>query len=460
MADDKYDVIVVGAGPAGTAAAITAAKAGLKVAVLERGEYPGAKNVQGAILYSKMLADVLPEFWNDSACPLERYITQQNVLITSEDSGVQVGFKSDKWTKAPHNCYSIIRVNFDRWFSKKSEQAGAEVYTGVKVSKILKTGNKVSGVETSEGDQLLADVVICCDGVNSMLAQSIGLMDEWKPDEVALGVKEVLALPKGRLEDRFQLEGNEGSTYEMFGGVTRGMLGYAFLYTNKESISFGVGCKLSHFQKSGIRPYDLLEAAKKHPIVRRMLADAKPIEYSAHLIPEGGYYSLPPLYTDGFMLAGDAAQMINPSHREGSNLAMAAGMLAAQTAAEAKKKGDFSKAALSEYQKKLEASFVLPDMDEHKDLEIKVEKNMDLLTVYPELASKALFEYFTVDGRTKKDIQKSIFRRVLKTRSVGKIVKDVWGMTHREDKKPSLWGVAQDIWKMRKVFKVGKKWNR
>src|SRR6185436_6579375 len=123
---------------------------------------------------------------------------------------------------------------------------------------------------------------------------------------------------------------------------------------------FGVGCKLSHFQKSGIRPYELLESAKSHPVIRRYLAGAKPMEYSAHLIPEGGYYSLPPLYTDGFMLAGDAAQMINPTHREGSNLAMTAGKLAAETAIEAKQKGDFSKAVLVNYQKRLESSFILP----------------------------------------------------------------------------------------------------
>jgi electron transfer flavoprotein-quinone oxidoreductase len=339
MADEKFDVIVVGAGPSGISAAITAAKAGLNVVVLERGEYPGAKNVQGAVLYTKNLADVVPEFWKDPACPLERFITQQNVLITSEDSAIRLGYRSDKWVKEPHNCYTIIRVNFDKWFSQQAEKAGAQVFSGVKVSKVLQKSGKVIGIETSDGDQLFADVVIACDGVNSLLAQSIGLIDEWRADEVALGVKEVLSLPRERIEDRFSLEGNEGATFEIFGRITKGMMGYAFLYTNKDTISFGVGCKLSHYQQSKIAPYDLLESAKKHPSVRRMLADAKPLEYSAHLIPEGGYHSLPPLYTDGFMMAGDAAQMINPTHREGSNLAMAAGMMAAQTAIQAKKKG-------------------------------------------------------------------------------------------------------------------------
>lgn len=460
MADEKFDVIVVGAGPAGTSAAITAAKAGLHVALLERGEYAGAKNVQGAILYTKNLADIVPNFWTDPTCPVERYITQQNVMITSDDSAIRGGFMSDKWTQTPHNCYSIIRVNFDRWYAKKAEEAGAEIYTGVTVSKLLQKGKQVIGIETSEGDQLMADVVIACDGVNSMLAQSIGLIDEWKPDEVALGVKEVLALPKEKIQDRFNLEGNEGATYEIFGKITKGMLGYAFLYTNKESLSFGVGCKLSHFQKTKIPPYELLESAKQHPVIRRYLQGTTPLEYSAHLIPEGGYYSLPPLYTDGFMIAGDAAQMINPTHREGSNLAMTAGKLAAETAIAAKKVNNFTRAALEDYQKKLEASFIIPDMDEHKDVEIKVERNLDLLTVYPEIAAQAMYEYFTVDGRTKKEIQRSIFRRVLKMRSGSNIMKDIMGMMKKgnDQKKPSLWSLGKQLlkqfWKVRKALKV------
>jgi electron transfer flavoprotein-quinone oxidoreductase len=350
------------------------------------------------------------------------------VMIGAEDSAIRIGFHGDKWTQTPHNCYSIIRVSFDQWYAKRAEEAGAQLFSGVTVSKVLREKGKVIGIETSEGDQLLADVVIACDGVNSMLAQSIGLIDEWRPDEVALGVKQVLALPRGRIEDRFCLEKDEGATFEIFGSMTKGMLGYSFLYTNKESLSFGVGCKMSHFMKTGIKPYDLLESAKAHPILRRYLRDAKPMEYSAHLIPEGGYYSLPPLFTDGFLLAGDAAQMINPTHREGSNLAMTAGRLAAETVIAAKKKGDFSKETLKSYQKALEESFILPDLEDHKDVEIKVEKNMDMLNVYPEMAAQALYEYFTVDGRPKRDVQKAMIRRIRKTRSFLKIVKDFWSM--------------------------------
>lgn len=423
MSDDKFDVIIVGAGPAGTSAALVAAKAGLSVVLLERGEYAGAKNVQGAVLYTKMLDEIVPGFWKDNPSPMERHITEQNVLVLSDDSAARVGFKSAKWRGEPHNCYSIIRVNFDRWYAKKAEEAGAQVYTGVMVTDVIKKNGKVCGVKTSEGDELLADVVIACDGVNSLIARKAGLMDDWRADEVALGVKETLALPREKLEDRFNLEGNEGATFEMFGNITKGMLGYGFLYTNKESISLGIGCKVSHFQRTGIPPYELLDQLKQHPYLKKLLQGSTSLEYCAHVIPEGGYNSMPPLYADGLLICGDAAQMVNPSHREGSNLAMSAGRMAAETCAEAKKKGDFTSKTLAAYQKKLRESYVIPDLYDHKDLEEKIEEKPELLSEMPDLACQVAYEYFNVDGRPKRDVQSAILKKVFRTRAVRNLIK-------------------------------------
>ncbi len=423
MAEEKFDVIIVGAGPAGTSAAITAAKAGLNTVLLERGEYPGAKNVQGAVLYTKMLADIIPDFWKDAQSPVERHITEQNVMVLSDDSAIRVGYKSSKWRGEPHNCYSIIRVNFDRWYAKKAEEAGVQLYTGVMVSDVIKKNGKVCGVKTSEGDELLADVIIACDGVNSLLARKAGLMDDWRADEVALGVKETLALPREKLEDRFNLEGNEGATFEMFGNITKGMLGYAFLYTNKETVSLGLGCKVSHFQKTRIPPYELLDQLKQHPVLRKLISGSTSLEYSAHVIPEGGYNSMPPLYADGILICGDAAQMVNPSHREGSNLAMTSGKLAAETVIEAKKKGDFTSKTLSGYQKRLRDSYVIPDLYDHKDLEEEVEARPQLLTDIPDLVCQSAYEYFNVDGRSKRDVQATLLKRVFRNRAVRSLIK-------------------------------------
>ncbi|OGR89399.1 MAG: hypothetical protein A3A86_02925, partial [Elusimicrobia bacterium RIFCSPLOWO2_01_FULL_60_11] len=294
---------------------------------------------------------------------------------------------------------------------------------GVLVTDVIKKDGKVCGVKTSEGDELLADVVIACDGVNSLIARKAGLMDDWRADEVALGVKEILALPREKIQDRFGLEGDEGTTIEMFGSVSAGMLGYAFLYTNKESISLGVGCKVSHFQRTKIPPYRLLDQLKAHPILRPLIKDAKSLEYSGHIIPEGGYNSMPPLYADGLLICGDAAQMVNPSHREGSNLAMTAGKLAAETAIEAKKKGDFSSKTLSLYQKSLRASYVIPDLYDHKDLEAEVESRPELLRDMPDLVCRSAFEYFSVDGRPKRDVQSAILKRLFRSRAIRKLIK-------------------------------------
>src|SRR5580704_4695319 len=101
MADDKFDSIVVGAGPAGVSAAITMARAGLNVALLERGEYAGAKNVQGAVIYSKMLADIIPDFWKD--CPLERKLVDERVFVMTDTSTLQAGYKSVELDQEPAN---------------------------------------------------------------------------------------------------------------------------------------------------------------------------------------------------------------------------------------------------------------------------------------------------------------------------------------------------------------------
>lgn len=132
---------------------------------------------------------------------------------------------------------------------------------------------------------------------------------------------------------------------------------------------------------------------------------------------------MPKLFADGILIAGDAAQMVNASHREGSNLAMTAGRLAGETVIEAKKKGDFSAKTLSAYQTKLRDSFVIPDLFDHKDLETMVEKHMDIVAEGPELMAQSLYDYFQVDGRPKRDVQKAILQRLTKNPAVRALIK-------------------------------------
>ncbi|MEK6543408.1 MAG: FAD-dependent monooxygenase [Elusimicrobiota bacterium] len=426
MPEDIFDAVVVGAGPCGTACALISAKGGANVALMERGEYPGAKNVQGAVMYTKMLADVIPEFWKDPTCPIERRVMEQRMVLThGAQDWTSFSYRSEKFREPP-NCFTVLRSKFDQWFAAQAEKAGANLFSGVTISEIMRANGSISGVKTSEGEELASKMIVACDGVNSIIAQKLGIIDEWRMDEVAMGVKEVLSLPKEKIEDRFNVEGDEGVTIELFGGITQNMLGYAFVYTNKETLSIGVGCKLSDLRRNLIKPYDLLDFAKKHPMISRLIKGAKPVEYSAHLIPEGGFNSMPPLYGNGYLIGGDAAQMINPTHREGSNLAMASGRYAGETILEAKKRGDYSSATLSLYEKKVKGGFIWSDLWGIRDLESNIEKDHSVFEVYPRLINEAMYHHFTVDGRTKKEHKKETIKMFLKERGLLKMMRDAW----------------------------------
>ncbi|HET6781632.1 MAG TPA: FAD-dependent oxidoreductase, partial [bacterium] len=272
---------------------------------------------------------------------------------------------------------------------------------------------------------LLADVVVICDGVHSFLAKRAGLQQrEIYPHEVALAVKEIIALPKETIQERFNVGEGEGATIEIYGAVTQGMGGYAFIYTNRESLSVGAGALMSHFMKTKITPYALLERVKEHPLVRPLIAGGQVVEYLAHAIPEGGYKAMPKLYTDGALIAGDAAMMVNGLHREGSNLAITAGRLAGETVIEAKEKGDFSASTLSAYREKLQRSFVLKDLQKYQHIPEFIDRYPELLGLYPGLMNRAVHEMLTVDGLSKREKQKKIWRDLTARRSLWQLLSD------------------------------------
>jgi electron transfer flavoprotein-quinone oxidoreductase len=285
----------------------------------------------------------------------------------------------------------------------------------------------VVGVRTDRPDgDLYADVVVLADGVNSLLGKSLGFHKEWRPDEVALATMEILKLDSKIIQDRFGLEGNQGVAIELFGDATKGIVGTGFLYTNKDSLSIGVGTLLSGMIENKLKPYDLLEYVKNHPMIRPYIQGSEPQEYLAHLIPEGGYKSIPKLVGNGVLVIGDAAQLVNAIHREGSNMAMTSGRLAAETIIEAKAIDNYSDVALKPYADKLLNSFVGQDLKKYKDATHHFEKFPQYFEQYIPLLNKSASQMFTVDGKSKWEKQKNIMSNIGGAKAKLKLAKDVY----------------------------------
>ena len=242
------------------------AQRGLKVLQLERGEYAGSKNVQGAILYADMLEKLIPDFREDA--PLERHLVEQRFWMMDDRSHVGLHYRSDDFNEERANRYTIIRAQFDKWFSVQGARGGRDRAlrdhrdgAGCRTP----TARSSACAPTVHGGEVHADVVVLAEGVNGLLGTRAGLRARPKPDNVALAVKEMHFLPSETIEARFNLKGDEGTVIEAAGTITRGMTGMGFIYANKECLSLGIGCLVSDFQKTGETPYGLLERFKRHP---------------------------------------------------------------------------------------------------------------------------------------------------------------------------------------------------
>jgi electron transfer flavoprotein-quinone oxidoreductase len=414
---EKFDAIVVGAGPSGNTAAYLMAKAGMKVLQLERGEYPGSKNVQGAIMYADALEAVIPNCRRQA--PFERAVLEQRMWLMDERSHVGSHFRGTVDADEQPTRYTVIRANMDKWLSGKVQDAGALLICETTVIDLLKRGERVVGVRTDRANgDILADVVVLADGVNSLVATKAGLRPPVKAHDVALAVKEMHFLPKQTIEERFNVSGNDGVVIEMFGKITKGMVGTGFLYTNKESVSIGIGCMVEDFKSAGVSPYQLLEELKSHPSVRQLIAGSEVKEYSAHLIPEGGYNAIPTVHGDGWVICGDSGGFVNSVHREGSNLAMTTGKLAAETIVQLRDEGrDYTAANLKRYRGALEQSFVMKDLKKYRDVPEILHGNRQFLTTYPELLTRAAHTMLKVDGVDKLTKEREIKRDFVAKRS-------------------------------------------
>jgi len=340
---------------------------------------------------------------------VERHVTKRRYSILSKDSEIAMELAFDSFNTPPYNnSFTVLRAKFDQWFAKKAEDAGAIILTETVVDDFIWKDGKIAGVRARrEGGDVFADVIVCAEGANSLLAEKAGLKKKPTDHQMISAAKEVISLPMEVIEDRFNLENDEGMTMEFFGDAVKGMIGSGFIYTNKDSLSVGIGCPISVMKENNMRPNDLLDAFKVHPMVRKFLRGGKTEELSAKMIPEPGYKNLPKFIANGLLIVGDSAGLVNPSlYREGSNMAMASGVIAGEAILEAKEKGDFSEATLNSYVNRLNDSFVMNDLKRYGDAPEKVSAMPQLFKEYPDAILEMAKGYFTVSDMSKEEMQK------------------------------------------------------
>ena len=352
------------------------------------------------------LEEIIPDFWNKAA--LGRHIIKKGVTFMTDDSSFSTIIEAGNFDTPPFNGYSIFRPRFDNWLANEAVKAGATLITRATVDELVYKNGKLAGVTVLGRDgELLAPVVIAADGVLSLIAKKAGLRQPtFNPAQMAVGVKALIDMPREMIDDRFGLVREQGFANE-FVGCTAGVRGGGFLYTNYDSLSIGLVFHLASLRTSGKTPYDLLNAFMEQPQVAKMICGGRLQEYSAHLIPEGGYDMIPELVGDGILVAGDAAAFCNATglNLEGINLASHSGVLAGKAVVEAHQNGDFSKQGLSIYKKLLEDSYVMKDLKLYRKAPLMLH-NDRIYNEYPELMCSFMEYIYRIDGAPKENLSK------------------------------------------------------
>lgn len=390
MADD-FQVIVVGAGMAGSAAAIRLAQAGVSTLLVERGAEAGTKNLSGGILWGRDLDRIVPG-WSEEM-PLERPIVRKRFGLLGVDGAVSVLYDDPRWRTPPRLAHSVLRARTDAYLARKAEEAGATVVTGVPVDRLNWEGERAHGI-VQAGETMTAPVTIVADGANSRttLGSPIRPPKRLEPPVTELGIKEVWRLPAGAIEERFHLAPEQGHAEEwVVGCFPEGVMGGGFLYTNRDTVSLGIILNIGSLFGRGAYSQELIERFRLHPEIAPLLDGGELVEYGAKLISSGWASRPAAFHGDGWMVAGDAAGFVysNGIVIQGMNYAVRSGLEAAETALASTRAHDATAARLAEYDQRLESSHILGDFRDLADLD-QVKWNPRLYGPYARMLSRVV----------------------------------------------------------------------
>ena len=343
---DKVECIVVGAGPSGSACALSLARQGVETILLERGQQPGDKNVASFILFGDILSKLIPGF--EEEAPLERRINDFSAIIMTERAyfDIRMGLSGHYEKQQIHTCY---RTRLDNWFAGKAEQEGVTLLRGVCVTGLLKENGRVVGVRVGD-EELLADVVVGADGFHSVVARDSGLLID-DTSRFMLGVREVLDLPAEVIEERFQIGPDSGTMKDGWGWPVDDVGGLLAIYTMRDAVTLTMFGPMNAV-KQGLSMRERMEMWKEHPYVARMVKDATLREYESHILADGARLKIDRMYTDGVLLVGEAGGF-NSSAWVGVPCGMLSGIKAAEVVAAARRKGRYDAETLSAYKEAL-----------------------------------------------------------------------------------------------------------
>ena len=406
-AEPDFDVIVVGAGIAGCITAYQLAQQGRSVVLIERGEAPGSKNLSGGVLYCRGMQKVFPDFLDDA--PVERRVTRNYINFLNTDSSVGIDYK-DARLADPTNAVTVLRAKLDPWLAGKCEEAGVFLMSGVRVDRVLTengaTGKCVVGVKAGD-DELRAHVVVAADGVNSFIAQEVGLRTKQPLNHLATGVKCVVTLPRETIESRFNLTGDEGAAFAVVGDCTQGVGGGGFMYTNTDSVSVGVVLRLDDLTAKEKVATEVFNHFLSHPFIAPYLQGGEVAEYGCHLVAEGGMAMVGEIAMDGLVVVGDAAGLtLNTGLTvRGMDLAVASAVAAATGIGSALDQGDVSKAGLAGYREAFFTSSAGQDMLTYAKAPGFLEVQR-MYQDYGELFGNMLYGAFNLDDKPREHLVK------------------------------------------------------
>jgi len=390
----EADILIVGAGPAGLACALRLAQLAREhpgtlnlenVNVLEKGREAGAHLLSGAVLDPRSLRELVPDFEKDA--PLDTPVASDTVYFLT--SGGKLKFPITPPFLENHGNYVVSLNRLGKWLGKRAEEAGITIFTETSGMEVLyNERGGVLGVRTDDkgldrdrhpkenyqpGADIHAKVTVFAEGARGSLAKQLiaqkALARDSNPMTFALGVKELWEVPEGRIPP--------GAVIDTLGWpLPSDIYGGGWIYGMRDNhVSLGLVAGLD-YRNPLFDPHNAFQRWKTHPLVRELLDGGRMVKYGARTIPEGGFYSMPQLLTDGALIAGDSAGFLNSQRLKGIHLAMKSGMMAAEAAFEALAAGNFSAAQLSSYSKRFEASWARDELWKVRNFHQAFEKGM------------------------------------------------------------------------------------